>query len=194
MSDPDGCTADVDITHLLLSQQWRALNYCLRLFGNIPLGQHFVHVTLMAVHARGWHPTVRELAAITGLTRPSVSRHLSALIAAGLVRNEVDSQDRRRRLLKPTRRGDELRAKLMLSLTRLNVRVAELAAQEGSRNVDTKTIQTLSRMAGLVCASPAGLSGQTDELAARRQKVRSKGGKKRIVQKLASSQQRTGEY
>ena len=138
--------------HLLLSYQWRALNYCLTLFGNVPLGQHFVHITLMTVHSRGWHPTVQELTAITGLTRPSVSRHLNALISAGLVREEVDTKDRRRRLLRLTRRGEKQRVALIDSLTRLNVHVTELVARSdsGAGDVDLPSLRALSRMADLV--------------------------------------------
>ena len=140
--------------HLLLSYQWRALNYCVTLFGNVQLGQHFVHITLMTVHSRGWHPTVRELTAITGLPRPSVSRHLNALMAAGVVHEEVDGKDRRRRLLRLTRLGEQQRVALIDSLTRLNVHVNELVGRgdPGNADVDLPSLQALSRMADLVRA------------------------------------------
>lgn len=144
MSGPGASTSSAASARVLLSYQWRALDFCLTLFGNVPLGQHFVHITLMAVHDRGWNPTVNELTAITGLTRPSVSRHLKVLMDAGLVRGEIDGQDRRRRILKPTRSGEQQRKELLDTLTRLHGRVVEITARgPGAGEMDIKTLQAL---------------------------------------------------
>jgi DNA-binding MarR family transcriptional regulator len=172
MRDPEAERAG-SAANILLAYQWRALNFCLTLFGNIPLGQHFVHITLMTVHARGWHPTVLELTAITGLARPSVSRHVSALLGAGLIEEEVDGSDRRRKLLKPTPLGGRQRAELIASLTRMNVRVAELLERRSGRpRVDS--VQALIKMAGIVRASAGTSPGARPPGKARKRPQRAK--------------------
>lgn len=108
----------------LLSNHWRALNFFHEALGTVPIGQHFVYLTLMSLHGRGWHPTVGELAGITGLARPSVSRHVSALATSGLVGTHTADGDRRRRLHRLTRRGESQRTKLIRILGRPAPRVA----------------------------------------------------------------------
>ena len=177
MSSLSASTSATAAARVLLSYEWRALDFCLTLFGNVPLGQHFVHITLMAVHDRGWHPTVNELTAITGLTRPSVSRHLKVLMGAGLVRGEIDSEDRRRKILRPTRSGEQKRRELLDALTRLHGRVVELTARgPGVGEMDVKTVQALAGIAQPVRPDANGDTRKAKTQASQRGKrVRSAG-------------------
>ncbi len=159
MSSLGASTSGAASARVLLSYQWRALDFCLALFGNVPLGQHFVHLTLMAVHDRGWYPTVSELTAITGLTRPSVSRHSKALMDAGLIRGEIDDEDRRRRILRPTKSGERQRTELLDALTRLHGQVVDLAAR-GAGEMDVKAILALAGIALPVRPAVSGNTGK----------------------------------
>ena len=114
--------------------QWRTLRYYLTEFGNAPIGQQLVLATLFATHNNGWSPSVLQLSKITGLPRSTVSRHVAFLIEEGFIVEEIDSQDRRKRHLHPTAKGDRAREKTIKSFFEIVTRVTGLdkAAENGA--------------------------------------------------------------
>ena len=120
--------------------QWRLANLYFQKFGNIPLGQQLVQITLMSLHDRKWYPTVGQLARIVDMPRTTISRHISAIIAAGQVLEAIDPSDRRRRVLKPTKKGNRARESLYKHANALIARVAELdqyGAGKGERPIES---------------------------------------------------------
>ena len=87
---------------------WRILHLLTARYGNHPMGQLLVALTMVFMNERGTPPTMTEICAATGLPKSSVSRYVSWQIEQGLAREEVDPNDRRRRRL-PDRRNGRLR-------------------------------------------------------------------------------------
>jgi DNA-binding MarR family transcriptional regulator len=81
---------------------WRILHLLTARYGNHPMGQLLVALTMVFMNERGTPPTMTEICAATGLPKSSVSRYVSWQIEQGLAREEVDPNDRRRRRLVQT--------------------------------------------------------------------------------------------
>ena len=71
-------------------------------YGNQPMGQLLITLTVIFLDERGLQPTLKDLCDATGLPKASVSRYVSWHIKAGLLREVVDPRDRRRRFLTQT--------------------------------------------------------------------------------------------
>jgi DNA-binding MarR family transcriptional regulator len=84
---------------------WRILHLMVSRHGNQPMGQTLVVLTMVYLNDRGMPPTMTELCDATGLPKASVSRYVSTQISNGLVREKVDPNDRRRRMLVQTKKG-----------------------------------------------------------------------------------------
>jgi DNA-binding MarR family transcriptional regulator len=84
---------------------WRVLHLFASRYGSHPVGQVLVVLTLIFLNDRGMPPTMTELCKATGRPKSSVSRYVSWQIEQGFVEEVVDPNDRRRRLLKQTRKG-----------------------------------------------------------------------------------------
>ncbi len=84
---------------------WRILHLLTARYGNHPMGQLLVALTMVFMNERGTPPTMTEICAATGLPKSSVSRYVSWQIEQGLAREEVDPNDRRRRRLVQTPKG-----------------------------------------------------------------------------------------
>lgn len=84
---------------------WRILHLLTARYGNHPMGQLLVALTMVFLNERGMPPTLTDLCEATGLPKASVSRYVSWQLSEGLVRESVDPDDRRRRLLVQTRKG-----------------------------------------------------------------------------------------
>lgn len=84
---------------------WRMLHLFTARYGSIPLGQLLVGLTTITLNELGRPPTVGELCAATGLPKSSISRYIAAQMELGVVTEEIDPQDRRRRKLMPTDEG-----------------------------------------------------------------------------------------
>ena len=84
---------------------WRILHLMTARYGNHPMGQLLVALTMVFLNERGMPPTLTDLCEATGLPKGSVSRYVSWQLDEGLVRESVDPADRRRRLLVQTRKG-----------------------------------------------------------------------------------------
>ena len=84
---------------------WRTLHLLIGRYGNNPMGQLLVALTMVFLNERGIPPTMTDLCEATGLPKASVSRYVTAQINEGLVTEEIDPNDRRRRFLLQTAKG-----------------------------------------------------------------------------------------
>ncbi len=84
---------------------WRILQLMITRYGNHPMGQALVVLTMVFLNERGMPPTMSQLCEATGLPKASVSRYVSTQIKEGLVKEIIDPDDRRRRLLVQTDKG-----------------------------------------------------------------------------------------
>lgn len=100
----------------LLEHHRRSIDFILRDTGNIPLSRHVVHVCIMASHENNLQPTIQELVAATRLPRSTVSRHVGELVRCGLIREQADPQDRRRRILLSAAKGKQKRREFLAAL------------------------------------------------------------------------------
>ncbi len=88
-----------------MSVFWRILHLLVARYGNAPMGQTLVALTMIFLNERGMPPTMTELCQATGLPKASVSRYVSWQLSHGLVKEVIDPEDRRRRLLVQTAKG-----------------------------------------------------------------------------------------
>lgn len=84
---------------------WRILHMLTARYGNYPMGQLLVALTMVFLNERGTPPTMTEICAATGLPKSSVSRYVSWQIKQGLAREKIDPNDRRQRRLVQTAKG-----------------------------------------------------------------------------------------
>ena len=84
---------------------WRLLHLMMARYGSPPLGQALVGITNTILNEMGRAPTVTELCEATGLPKSSISRYISAQMEQGVVSEEIDPRDRRRRMLRQTDAG-----------------------------------------------------------------------------------------
>ena len=84
---------------------WRILHLLTARYGNHPMGQLLVALTMVFMNERGTPPTMTEICAATGLPKSSVSRYVSWQIEQGLATEQVDPRDRRQRRLVQTAKG-----------------------------------------------------------------------------------------
>ena len=63
------------------------------------MGEFQVILTLIVLDRDGIHPNLVEVAKLTGLPKSSVSRYVTKILRAGYVNEEIDANDRRRRVL-----------------------------------------------------------------------------------------------
>ena len=84
---------------------WRTLHLFMSRYGSIPVGQLLVGLTTITMNELGRPPTVGELCEVTGLPKSSISRYIAAQMELGVVTEEIDPRDRRRRKLIPTEEG-----------------------------------------------------------------------------------------
>ncbi len=84
---------------------WRIMHLYMSRYGSIPIGQMLVELTTVVLNELGRPPTVTDLCEATGLPKSSISRYISAQMAANMVTEIIDPQDRRRRKLVLTDAG-----------------------------------------------------------------------------------------
>ena len=84
---------------------WRVLHVLMSRYGSVPIGQLLVEYTTVLMNELRCPPTVTELCEATGLPKSSISRYISAQMDRGVVAEEIDPDDRRRRRLVPTEDG-----------------------------------------------------------------------------------------
>lgn len=84
---------------------WRILHLITARYGNHPMGQTLVALTMVFLNEQGLPPTLTDLCEATGLPKATVSRYVSWQIREGLCEEHIDPADRRRRLLIQTAKG-----------------------------------------------------------------------------------------
>ncbi len=84
---------------------WRILHLITSRYGNYPMGQTLVALTMVFLNERGMPPTLTDLCEATGLPKASVSRYVSWQLREGLCEERVDQTDRRKRMLVQTEKG-----------------------------------------------------------------------------------------
>ena len=89
----------------LFAALWKFLQLSVHRYGSGLTGEVLVVMTIVILDRGDRHPTVSELASITGLPKSNVSRYVSRQLEIGHLTEEIDSQDRRVRRLFPTKEG-----------------------------------------------------------------------------------------
>lgn len=84
---------------------WRILHLITARYGNHPMGQTLVALTMVFLNEQGQPPTLTDLCEATGLPKASVSRYVAWQLREGLCTERIDPADRRRRLLVQTPKG-----------------------------------------------------------------------------------------
>lgn len=112
---------------------WRVLHLLIARYGNHPMGQLLVALTMVFLNERGMPPTLTELCEATGLPKASVSRYVTWQIKEGLCTEEIDPHDRRRRYLKQTAKG---RREWLWQQKQLEKMFTEIAAEAERARVE----------------------------------------------------------
>ncbi len=116
---------------------WRILHLMTSQYGNYPMGQLLVALTMIVLNERGKPPTQKDLCEATGLPKASVSRYVSWQLREGLCEEQMDVSDRRRRLLVQTSKG---KAEWEWQLSELGKIFSEMSkVQDDILNKDSKT-------------------------------------------------------
>jgi len=105
---------------------WRILHLLIARYGNHPMGQLLVALTMIFLNERGMPPTLTDLCDATGLPKASVSRYVSWQVKEGLVTEEIDPHDRRRRFLLQTAKG---RREWRWQMKQMELLFADIAAE-----------------------------------------------------------------
>ena len=84
---------------------WRFLQLAVHRYNSGLTGEVLVVMTIVILARSGRNPTVSELTSITRIPKSNVSRYVSKQLAAGHLTEEINPQDRRRRMLCPTKAG-----------------------------------------------------------------------------------------
>ena len=129
---------------------WRILHLLTARYGNYPMGQMLVALTMVFLNERGKPPTMTELCRATGLPKASVSRYVSWQIEHGFAEEQVDPDDRRRRRLVQTQKGREERVWQSRAMKRLFAEIDSLGPKLRSRDAE----ELLSRMIELTQNAP----------------------------------------
>ncbi len=119
---------------------WRYLHLTVHRYGSMPTGQMLVVMTIITLSDLGYCPTVTELAEITGIPKSSISRYISAEMAAGLLEEIIDPGDRRRRRLRPTAAAEEERAWHAREVARIYEIVTMAMTAEGGHDIEIKKL------------------------------------------------------
>jgi DNA-binding MarR family transcriptional regulator len=112
---------------------WRIMHMMIARYGNHPMGQSLVALTMVFLNERGMPPTMSQLCEATGLPKASVSRYVSAQIQSGLAEEVIDPNDRRRRLLVQTDKG---RAERTWQLDQLDRIFSETSTRVNQKDID----------------------------------------------------------
>jgi DNA-binding MarR family transcriptional regulator len=102
MNDKNSENAELSDVYVMF---WRLVQLAVHRYGSHPTGELLIVLTIVLLDQAGYNPTVTELADITNLPKSSVSRYVSTEMSAGFLEEVIDPRDRRRRLLRPTKRA-----------------------------------------------------------------------------------------
>jgi len=133
---------------------WRVLHLFASRYGSHPVGQVLVILTLVFLNDRGMPPTMTELCKATGRPKGSVSRYVSAQIKQGFVEEVIDPNDRRRRLLKQTRKGKSEWKWQVRQMERIFDEVFEMDSRFRVTGDPRNAAEILDQMEGLTKKAP----------------------------------------
>ena len=89
---------------------WQLIEILVSRYGSFPTGHLLTLLTVVLLDRAGYHPTVSELADITGLSKSTVSRYVSIDMKTGYIEEVIDPEDRRQRRLHPTQKSRDEQA------------------------------------------------------------------------------------
>jgi len=89
----------------LFAALWRFVQLTVHRYNSGVTGEVLVVMTIVILDRADRHPTISELASITGLPKSNVSRYVSRQLEVGHLTEVIDSQDHRVRRLYPTKEG-----------------------------------------------------------------------------------------
>lgn len=98
---------------------WRTVQLFMARYGSIPTGQTLVSLSTVMLNELGGAPTVTELCEGSGLPKSSISRYVSEAMSNGLITEDIDPEDRRRRRLVQTGVGREERRYFIRQLRKI---------------------------------------------------------------------------
>jgi DNA-binding MarR family transcriptional regulator len=84
---------------------WRMVYMSVHRYDSRPTAELLTVMTIALLHRADYDPTTADLVEMTGLPKASVSRYVSRQMRKGYLTEVVDPQDRRRRLLRATKKG-----------------------------------------------------------------------------------------
>lgn len=135
--------------HLLI---WRVLHLLMARYGSAPLGQALVGITNSILNEMGHAPTVTELCEATGLPKSSISRYISAQMEQGVVTEDIDPRDRRRRMLRQTEDGKKERQWLIREMRKIVNDLHDEDEDRGEQAADPA--RELERMKAIAANAP----------------------------------------
>ena len=115
-------------------------------YGNQPMGQLLVTLTVIFLDERGMQPTLKDLCDATGLPKASVSRYLSWQIKTGLLREVVDPRDRRRRFLTQTAKGKRERLWQLDEMEKLFAGILEQTERHIETGIVDSSLDVMEKM------------------------------------------------
>ena len=133
---------------------WRVLHLITSRYGNYPMGQTLVALTMVFLNERGMPPTLTDLCEATGLPKASVSRYVSWQLREGLCEEHVDPEDRRRRLLVQTKKGQAEWDWQLRELGKVFSDVAEMHYDLGNSEANMSAASLLALMKELTKTAP----------------------------------------
>ena len=142
-------TPSAEAQHLMM---WRVLHLLMARYGSIPLGQALVGMTNTILNEMGHAPTVTELCEATGLPKSSISRYISAQMEQGVVTEDIDPRDRRRRMLRQTEDGKKERQWMIREMRKIVGDLHEEDRARGNRPADAEI--ELQRMKAMATNAP----------------------------------------
>jgi len=151
------------ITEAQMGIFWRVLHLLIGRYGNHPMGQLLTALTMVFLNEQGTPPTMTDLCDATGLPKASVSRYVTWQIKHGLVTEEIDPHDRRRRFLLQTAKGKaewNWQMKQMENVFSIILDEAEAARAEGFSD---SAESLMEKMIQLTANSPIRLKRTSKE-------------------------------
>ena len=123
---------------------WRLMELAVHRYGSYPTGQLLTVLTLLLLDRVDYHPTVGELARITRLPKSTVSRYVSTEMSSGFLEEQIDPEDRRRRLLFPSDRAQQEQGWHSEQVCKIAEQISEiLEADDGHGDRARKMIEVL---------------------------------------------------
>ena len=105
----------------LLEVLWRFLHLSVHRYDASLTGEILVVLTIILLDRANSNPTISELADMTRLPKSNISRYVSNQLKIGHLTEQIDPQDRRRRILMPTEEGRK-------ELEWLQIQISDMAA------------------------------------------------------------------